>query len=251
MGRIIIVILFCFIAITACHEKENDQLKIAVAANMQFAMKELSKSFTAETGIACDLIVGSSGQLTAQIKSGAPYDVFVSADMKYPTELFTTGYASAKPAIYAFGKLVMWSMIDSVQPSINMLKSAVVKHVAIANPATAPYGAAAIEVLNHHHVYEEVESKLVYGESISQTNQFIISKSAEVGFTAKSVVLSTEMKGKGNWANIDETDYKPIAQGAVMLKHIGSHDGNAQKFYDFLFSPKAKGILHNFGYSVN
>lgn len=250
MGRIIIVLLFCFTALTACHEKENDQLKIAVAANMQFAMKELTKYFKEETGIACDLIVGSSGQLTAQIKSGAPYDVFVSADMKYPADLFNTGHATAKPEIYAFGKLVMWSMIDSLQPSIDMFKSVVVKHVAIANPKTAPYGTAAIEVLNHHRVYEEVKSKLVYGESISQTNQFIISKAAEVGFTAKSVVLSPEMKGKGNWADIDETDYTPIAQGAVMLKHSGSHDGDAQKFYHFLFSPKAKDILQNFGYSV-
>ena len=131
-----------------------------------------------------------------------------------------------------------------------MLKSAVVKHIAIANPVTAPYGTAAIEVLNHHHVYEDVKSKLVYGESISQTNQFIVSKSAEVGFTAKSVVLSPEMKGKGNWTDIDEADYTPIAQGAVVLKHRGSHDGDAQKFYNFLFSPKAKDILENFGYSV-
>lgn len=251
MGRIIAMLLFCFTAFTGCHEKENDQLKIAVAANMQFAMKELVKSFKEETGIACDLIVGSSGQLTAQIKSGAPYDVFVSADMKYPSELFNTGYSNARPAIYAFGKLVIWSMTDSVQPSIDMLKSAAVKHIAVANPATAPYGAAAIEVLNHHHVYQEVKSKLVYGESISQTNQFIISKSAEVGFTAKSVVLSPEMKGKGNWTDINEPDYTRIAQGVVVLKHSGSHNTDAQKFYDFLFSPKAKDILGNFGYSVN
>ncbi len=98
MGRIVFLLFFCFVALTACHETQNDHLKIAVAANMQFAMKELSKSFTDETGITCDLIVSSSGQLTAQIKSGAPYDIFVSADMKYPDELFTTGYATSKPA---------------------------------------------------------------------------------------------------------------------------------------------------------
>ncbi len=251
MGRIIFLLFSCFVAFTSCQQKENDKLKVAVAANMQFAMKELSKSFTEETGIACDLIISSSGQLTAQIKSGAPYNVFVSADMKYPTELFTAGHTTDKPAIYAFGKLVMWSMIDSIKPSIDVLKKPDIKHIAIANPKTAPYGTAAIEALNHYNVYEDVKNKLVYGESISQTNQFIISKSAEAGFTAKSVVLSPEMKGKGNWTDIDEVDYSPIAQGAVVLKHNGSQQEDAQKFYNFLFSQKAKDILKNFGYSVN
>ena len=250
MGRTILMILFGFMVLCSCNEKEGDQLKIAVAANMQFAGKELCKSFTVKTGIACDLIVGSSGQLTAQVKSGAPYDVFVSADMKYPVDLFNTGYSSARPEIYAFGKLVMWSMADNIQPSIDILKSNMVKHIAIANPATAPYGAAAVEVLNRHHLYEDVKSKLVYGESISQTNQFIISKSAQVGFTAKSVVLSSEMKGKGNWTDISEADYTPIAQGVVVLKHSGPHNSKAQKFYNFLFTTKAKDILRNFGYSV-
>ncbi len=249
MGRILFLLFFCFVALTACHETQNDHLKIAVAANMQFAMKELSKSFTNETGITCDLIVSSSGQLTAQIKSGAPYDVFVSADMKYPGELFNAGFATGKPAIYAFGKLVMWSVIDSIKPSIDILKNAEIKHIAIANPRTAPYGTAAIEVLEHYNVYEDLKDKLVYGESISQTNQFIISKSAEIGFTAKSVVLSPGMKGKGNWEDIDAADYSPIAQGVVVLKHNGSKQEDVQKFYNFLFSQKAKDILQNFGYS--
>ncbi|MEO8415921.1 MAG: molybdate ABC transporter substrate-binding protein [Ginsengibacter sp.] len=250
MGRTTLLVFFCLMAFTACHEKESSQLKIAVAANMQFTMKELATSFTAETGITCDLIVGSSGQLTAQIRSGAPYDVFVSADMKYPGDLFTAGYTADKPAVYAFGKLVMWSMIDSIKPTIDILTTPDVTHIAIANPTTAPYGMAAIAVLNHHHVYEDLKSKLVYGESISQTNQFIISKSAEVGFTAKSVVLSPELKGKGKWTDIDEADYSPIAQGIVVLRHGSAQPGDAEKFYNFLFSEKAKDILQKFGYAV-
>ncbi len=250
MDRIIFLLFFCFVALTACNEMQNDRLKIAVAANMQFAMKELSKSFTDETGITCDLIVSSSGQLTAQIKAGAAYDVFVSADMKYPGELFNAGFATGKPVTYAFGKLVMWSMIDSIEPSIDILKNAKIKHIAIANPKTAPYGTAAIEVLKHYNAYEDLKDKLVYGESISQTNQFIVSKSAEIGFTAKSVVLSPEMKGKGNWTDINEADYSPIAQGVVVLKHNDSKQQDVQKFYNFLFSQKAKDILQSFGYSV-
>ncbi len=141
-------------------------------------------------------------------------------------------------------------MIDSIKPSIDILKNSKIKHIAIANPKTAPYGTAAIEVLKHHHVYEDLKDKLVYGESISQTNQFIISKSAEIGFTAKSVVLSPGMKGKGNWADIDAEDYSPIAQGVVVLKRNGSKQQGVQKFYNFLFSQKAKDILQDFGYSV-
>lgn len=250
MAKITLLLFFCFSLLASCRQKENNKLKIAVAANMQFAMKDLSKSFTEETGIACDLIISSSGQLTAQIRSGAPYDVFVSADMKYPTELFTSGYTSNKPAIYAFGKLVIWSAIDSLEPSIGILKTPRIKHIAIANPATAPYGAAAIEVMKHFNVYEDLKNKLVYGESISQTNQFIISKAAEVGFTAKSVVLSFGMKGKGSWEDIEETNYSPIAQGVVVLKHSSSQQEDAMKFYNFLFSRQGKDILQNFGYAV-
>jgi molybdate transport system substrate-binding protein len=250
MNKTALLLFSCAIALTACHQKQKDKLNIAVAANMQFAMKELTRSFTDQTGIKCDLIISSSGQLTAQIKAGAPYDVFVSADMKYPDELFASGYATNKPAVYAYGKLVMWSMINGMKPSIDLLKNPEVNHIALANPKTAPYGTATIEVLKHYGIYENLKDKLVYGESISQTNQFIISKSAEIGFTAKSVVLSPEMKDKGSWIDIDEADYSPIAQGVVVLKHNNVEPANAEKFYNFLFSDKAKDIFTKFGYSV-
>ncbi|MEO6187741.1 MAG: molybdate ABC transporter substrate-binding protein, partial [Ginsengibacter sp.] len=200
--------IFCFVfsllfMLPACNEQRDQTLTIAVAANMQFAAKDLVNAFTSETGIKTKLIISSSGQLTAQIKAGAPFDVFISADMKYPMELFSSGHATKKPIVYAYGKLVLWSLVDSIAPSINTLTSARINHIAIANPKTAPYGMAAIEVLKRHALYEPLKNKLVYGESISQTNQFIISKSAGVGFTAKSVVLSPQMEGKGKWTEID------------------------------------------------
>ncbi|MDP4285283.1 MAG: molybdate ABC transporter substrate-binding protein [Bacteroidota bacterium] len=250
MRKIAFIVICLAMALVSCHQKQNKKLNIAVAANMQFAMKELSESFTDQTGIPCNLIIGSSGKLTAQIKAGAPFDVFVSADMKYPDGLFKSGYTTNQPTIYAYGKLVMWSMINGMKPSIDLLKSPGVTHIALANPKTAPYGMAAIEVLRHYGIYENVKDKLVYGESISQTNQFITSKSAEVGFTAKSVVLSPELKGKGSWIDMDEADYAPIAQGVVVLKDNNAKQANAEKFYNFLFSDPAKDILKNFGYSV-
>ncbi len=260
IGLILFVLFSSVLFLPACNSVENKnkkqnsgdgKLTIAVAANMQFAMQEISRAFTNKTGIRCDLIISSSGKLTAQIKESAPYDLFVSADMKYPSELFTTGFAMNQPKIYAYGKLVMWSMIDSIKPSVDILKNPEINHIAMADPKTAPYGEAAIEALKHYGIFENVKDKLVFGESISQTNQFIISKSAEIGFTAKSVVLSPAMKGKGHWADVDEASYPAIAQGVVLLKRKNLQKNNAEKFYYFLFSDDAKKILGNFGYSVN
>ncbi|WP_109853513.1 molybdate ABC transporter substrate-binding protein [Aquimarina sp. AU58] len=246
MKKAIFILLIYLI--TACQKNQEKKLTIAVAANMQFAMKELSKTFTNQTGIACDLIISSSGKLTAQIKEGAPFDVFVSADMKYPKELFDTGFTIKTPKIYGYGKLVMWSMIDTIDPSLEVLKSAKIHHIALANPKMAPYGLATIEVLKNHDLYENVKDKLVYGESILQTNQFIISKSAEIGFTSKSVVLSQEMSNKGKWIDLEDIDYSAIAQGVVILNQ--KNQGDAEKFYNFLSSADARKILENFGYST-
>lgn len=246
MKKAIFILLIYLIA--SCQQRQEKKLNIAVAANMQFAMKELSRAFTNQKGIACDLIISSSGKLTAQIKEGAPFDVFVSADMKYPKELFDTGFATKAPKIYGYGKLVMWSMIDTIDPSIEILKNSRIRHIALANPKMAPYGLATIEVLKRHNIYENIKDKLVYGESILQTNQFIISKSAEIGFTSKSVVLSSEMSNKGNWVAIKDTDYTAIAQGVVILNQKNQED--AEQFYNFLSSADARRILEDFGYST-
>lgn len=240
--------IFCCLIILTCNDNRNKKLNIAVAANMQFAMKDLTKKFTNITAIQCETTISSSGKLTAQIKQNAMYDVFVAADMKYPTELFNSGFTTKKPEIYANGKLVMWTMVDGLKPSFEILKNEKIKHISIANPKTAPYGRATVEVLEQHHLYNSIKNKLVYGESISQANQFIISEAAEIGFTAKSVVLSPEMKGKGTWIDIDEKDYSPIAQGAIIIKHGKLENQEAKKFYQFLFSPEAKKILRNYGY---
>ena len=218
---------------------------------MQFVIKDLVESFTNSTGIECEIIISSSGKLTAQINEGAPFDVFVSANMKYPNDLFEKGLTLGKPKIYAHGKLVMWSMKNEITPSILLLENDKIKHIAVANPKTAPYGNAAIEVLNHFQILKKLEPKLVYGENIAQVNQFINSQAAEIGFTSKSVVLSPKINNKGNWVEIDESIYSPIAQGIVCLKNDPSKKNNALKFSDFIFSKKGKEILNTFGYSTN
>ncbi|MBI1307234.1 MAG: molybdate ABC transporter substrate-binding protein [Bacteroidetes bacterium] len=221
---------------------------IATSANMRYAMGELVKSFTAQSGISCEIVVGSSGNLTAQIREGAPYDVFVSADMQYPETLSREGVSKNSPEVYALGKLVLWTTIPGLHLSPDSLNQPMINHIAIANPETAPYGRASMEVLNYYRYDSTLSKKLVIGESISQTSQFVFTRSAEVGFTAKSVVLSPEMKNKGNWIELKEETYSPIRQGVILIDRKNAQAENAQKFYDFLFSPQARAILSNYGY---
>jgi molybdate transport system substrate-binding protein len=242
-----LVCTFIFFVATVSFAQE---IIVAVAANVQFAMQALEKACEQNTGVAVKTVISSSGKLTAQIQNGAPFDVFLSADMKYPDTLFAAGFAEAKPRVYAYGSLVLWTMKEmDLSGGIKILLEDKIKKIAVANPKTAPYGAEAIKVLKHYHMYESVVPKLVYGESIAQVNQYIFSRAADVGITAKSVVLSPEMRGKGKWLEIDPAAYSPIAQGAVILKHgIKNHPQAVQKFYDFLFSETAQKILRDYGY---
>src|SRR4030095_1905953 len=224
------------------------------AANVQFVMDELKNDFEKSNGTGVNVILNSSGKLTAQIREGAPYDIFVSADMKYPQELYKSGFAPDSPKVYANGVLVLWTTRTDIKPSpdLKILTSVAIKKIAIANPQTAPYGAAAEEVMRYYNVYDQVKEKLVYGESITQTNQYILSQSADIGFTAKSIVLSDEMKGKGIWIDLDSKSYKPIQQAAVILKHGNETNKEAvRQFYNYLYSERAKNILKKYGYIIN
>lgn len=244
-----IVIWGLVLLLGSCNNKNTsrDKITIAVAANMQFAMHDLVAEFNKQSDLEVEIILGSSGKLAMQIKEGAPYDMFISADMIYPAELYKLGFAMNKPKVYAYGKLVIWSMYDNIQPSINFLSDSAIEHIAIANPQTAPYGVATIEVLKHYGLLEKVQDKLVYGESISQTNHYIINQTVPVGFTSKAVVLSPEMVGKGRWVDVEDSIYTPIAQGVVLLKR----ENKAEEFYGFLFSNQAQDILKKFGYAVD
>jgi len=227
---------------------KQSKLTIATAANMQFAMKELTQAFTEQSGIKTELILGSSGMLTAQLMAGAPYDIFVSADLQYPEYLYEHGYGYQKPDIYGYGQLVLWTCKAGISPSLSWLKEESVSHIAIANPELAPYGRAAKEVLIQEGLYDSISQKLVYGESIAQTNQFIRTGAAEIGFTALSVVLSPQIKGTGKWSLLPAEKYSPIAQGILVLNIEEASLNNALKFHTFLKSDNGKGILKKYGY---
>ncbi|SHG25980.1 molybdate ABC transporter substrate-binding protein [Flagellimonas flava] len=239
------------LAVLACRPSTEVKLTIAVAANMQYAISEIVEAFTNKTEIQCNLIIGSSGKLTAQIKEGAPYDVFLSANMKYPMELFDDGLTTAPPKVYANGGLVLWTQSDQIVPSLTSLTNKDVKHIALANPEIAPYGRASIQVLRNLDLHDTLVEKLVYAESISQTNQFISTGVAQIGFTAKSVVLSPDLKGKGKWKTLDPKYYDPVQQGIVLTRRNENRDNSPQRFFDFIFSEEARKILEKYGYSMD
>ncbi len=244
------IFLLSILLFWSCSNHQEQSLNIATAANAQFAMKEIGKAFTHETGIQCNIIIGSSGKLTAQIKEGAPYDVFISANLKYPNEVHRSGLTVAQPKVYALGELVLWTLKAEETPTIKDLIKNTTQHIALANPKLAPYGQAAQEALKHFNIHSETSPKLVFGESISQVNQFIYSETADYGFTAKSVVLSPNMKNKGHWSVLPKESYSPIEQGVVLIKRNEKPKMGSEKFYKFLFSNKAQKILKSYGYTI-
>lgn len=226
-------------------------LTVAVAANVQYAFDDLQAEFTKETGHALKPVYNSSGKFAAQIMNGAPFDIFLSADMEFPEKLYKEGLTTAAPKPYAYGTLVLWTMKKNLDLANwqTLLVSPSVDKIAVANPKTAPYGRETMKALTHYKLDAALKSKLVFGESIAQTNQYIHSNAADAGFTAKSVVVSPQMKGQGRWIDVPRGAYEPIAQGAVILTHAQQSDPKAaQLFYSFLYGAKARAILERYGY---
>lgn len=246
--KFIVTLLVCTLTFFCCSVAPESSVRIASAANMQYAVKEIIKAFEEEFDAKCELIIGSSGKLTAQISEGAPYDIFISADTKYPAELYSKGLTRGNPEIYALGNIVLWTTRENLIPSTNSLSSSTIHKIAISNPKLAPYGRASVEILENLGIYHTVKDKLVFGESVSQTSQFISIGAAEIGFTSKSIVLSDAMNNKGRWIDIDNQFFSPIEQAAVVLKS-SKNPKEAQLFYKFLFSEKAQHILTYFGYN--
>jgi molybdate transport system substrate-binding protein len=244
------VMVLVFSSFFACNTKNEDKLTIAAAANVQFAIDTLAALFETETGIKTSIITGSSGKLTAQILQGAPYDIFLSADMKYPEMIYTNGKALGAPVVYAYGSLILWTQKDDISPDPATLPSEQIKRIAIANPRTAPYGIASVEFLKSLNLFDKVKDKLIFGESISQVNQFIASKSADIGFSAESVVLATELSEKGKWTRLDDGEYAPIEQGLIIVNRKNVKKEEAERFFEFILSYQAKQVLSEFGYKT-
>ncbi|MGZ3873716.1 MAG: molybdate ABC transporter substrate-binding protein [Mucilaginibacter sp.] len=225
-------------------------LKVAVAANLQGVINVLGKDFKDKTGIEIVPIVGSSGNLSTQIKNGAPYDVFLSADTKFPDNLYKEGFSTKAPEVYAYGRLIICSTSDiGFENWERMLLSARIKKIAIANPTIAPYGKAAEEALRQIGIWTDLQSKLVQGESIAQVNTYITTGVVDVGFTTQALIKDSERKTKLYWKLIDPKNYTPIKQGMVTVKTT-KEPANAEKFYQYMLSAAAKAILKEYGYGI-
>ncbi len=228
-----------------------DEVQVAVAANFIAPMEQIAAQFAKDTGHRAVLSSGATGALYAQITNGAPFGVFLSADDKTPARLAKENHADAATDFtYAIGKLVLWSAdATNVDAAGNVLAAGQFKHVAIANPDTAPYGKAAVEVMTKLNLYEQIKPKLVTGENIGQTFQFISTGNADLGFVALSQIYKDGKITQGSAWLIPADHYTPIRQNAILLKR-GSNNAAAKALLDYLKSAPAKKIIESFGYAI-
>ncbi len=251
MGRLLI---FLLAMATVCGQTARGrELSIAAAADLVFCLEELNKAFhKAHPEIVLKSITGASGNLFAQISTGAPFDVFLSADMRYPRELIKAGLALPESlTLYAIGHLVVWTGSDTVDISsgIRSLAARGIRTVAIANPEHAPYGRAAKAALASFDLWDAVQEKLVFGENIAQAAHFVETGNADAGIVALSIVLAPGLSSKGRWIAIAEHAHPPLEQGAVVTRH-GATTPAAQVYIDFLRSVEARAILDRFGFRL-
>lgn len=230
----------------------HSQLVIAAASDLQPVMTEISSQFQKATGIKVKLSFGSSGNFYAQIQKGAPYDLFFSADMDYPQKLEAAGLTESGSLYeYGEGKIVIWTPRESrldLNAGLTALATPEVHRIAIANPAHAPYGRAAEAALKRAGLWEKVQNKLVLGENIAQTAQFVQSGNADVGLLALSLALSPAMKGKGNFREVSPELYPSLRQAAVVLRS-SEHKALARRFMQFIQSPASVSLLARYGFS--
>ena len=224
---------------------------VAVAANFSKPMTEIAGEFEKATGHSAKLSFGSSGKFVSQLKSGGPFEVFLSADEKGPEKLEQAGLTVPTTRfVYALGKLVLWSTrIGYVDDQGKILETGNFKHLALANPKLAPYGIAAVDVLKKMKLFEKLQPMFVQGENIAQTYQFISTANAELGFLALSQVIKNgKIVGGSSWI-IPDNLHAPIRQTAVLMK-TGAENPAARALIDYLKSIPALAIIKKYGYDL-
>jgi molybdate transport system substrate-binding protein len=229
------------------------EITVAAAADLQFAMQEVGARFQQESGKTVKLIYGSSGNFAQQLQNGAPFDMFFSANLDYPRQLEGAGLTEPGTFYqYAIGKIVVWvpnaSKLD-VSSGLKALLDPSIKKIAIANPEHAPYGKAAVAAMQKENIYEQVKDKFVLGENISQTASFVASGSADVGVVALSLALSPNMKDKGRYAEVPTGDYPAIEQACVIMRSSKNKDV-AEQFLKFVQSLPIKDLLQKYGFAI-
>lgn len=230
------------------------EIKVAAAADLNYAMKDLASRYEQKTGNKVALSFGASGNFYSQISNGAPYDVFFSADLDYVKKLTAAGKIdSASARTYAIGHLVLWvpnsSKLDPQKLKMDVLIDPSVKKIAIANPEHAPYGRAAIASLEFFQIKRLVQDKLVMGENVSQAAQFVQSGNAQAGLIPLSLAVSPAMKDAGKCWEVPQDSYPEIQQGVGILS-ASKNKQAAQAFLDYISSPEGTAVLEQYGFHV-
>ena len=251
--RLIGKIALLAVCLTLAVSVRAQTLRVAAAADLQFAMNDVAGRYEKDSGKKVEVSYGSSGNFRTQIENGAPFDLFFSADLQYPKMLISSGLADGGTLyIYAHGRLVLWAPaganLDLAERGLNALKDPKITKIAIANPEHAPYGRAAVAALQTAGLYDEVKSKLVYGENISQAAQFASSGSAQVGILALSLTYADSMKSGERW-EVPENLYPPLEQAAVVIS-ASKNKAAASAFLDYVKSNEGRDVLAKYGFTV-
>ena len=230
------------------------EITVAAASDLNFVFREIIADFEKKTGNTVKLSLGSSGNFFAQLSNGAPFDLFFSADIGYPKKLEEAGLAEPGTLyMYAVGRIVVWipkgSPIDVGGLGIKALQHPSVKKIAIANPKHAPYGRAAVAAMEHFKVYEAVKDKLVLGENISQTAQFVQTGGADIGIIALSLAVAPAMKETGAFWEVPVAAHPRLEQGAVVLK-AAKDSKTARAFFDYIRGPEGSGVFGRYGFLI-
>ena len=249
-AQALLLVLFCsFFFPTSAHAQT---LRIAAAADLQFVLPDLASQYEKQTGAKVAITYGSSGNFFAQIQNGAPFDLFLSADLDYPKKLIQAGFADSDSLqTYAAGRLTLWLPPDSPIDPASGLKTLLdprIQKIAIANPEHAPYGRAALAALQSVGLFDQVKSKLVFGENISQAAQFVQSGNSQAGLIALSLALSAAMKNGKRW-DIPLDSYPSMEQAVVILKSSPNKKA-ALSFLAFLKSPQSRATFDRYGYAA-
>jgi len=245
ISMLLIFVAFAFRTATA------EPITVAAAADLNYAMNELAGRFETAKGTKVTLSFGASGNLFSQIQSGAPFDLFFSADEDYSKKLVNTGVADASSLrIYALGHLVLWvpnnSSFDPQKLQMELLNQPGVTRIAIANPEHAPYGRAAMTAIEHYGLIDKLAGKLVFGENVSQAAQFVQSGNAQAGLIAMSLAKSPAMESAGRFWVLPSDSYPELKQAAVIVS-ASKHKKAAQAFMDFVLSPEGAATLRKYG----
>lgn len=250
-GIVAVWLLFAAVCTPAVIAAQPQSLTIAAASDLAYCMDELNAEFQRQHPDA-DLktTTGASGNFFAQIKAGAPFDVFLSADIAYPRELIKAGLAEEASLLrYATGHLALWTAREGVDLSAGLqaLASSTIRRIAIANPDTAPYGRAARAALQSAGMWNAVQDRLVFGENIAQTAQFVQSGNADIGLVSLSLLKAPKMAGIGHHVAVPEALHPPLEQAGV-ITHLGRDNPLASAYLRFLASPAARAVFDRYGF---